>query len=565
MGPVASPGIPNVGPAAPGMGPAPAPAAGAMGYPAAPTYGAPASQRASESTPVWVWLAVGGGVLAGLMVLVGIIVISLVNSSGRDDRPVVTTTGDQTPKDAPSRPGSSKGPNTPSTSAGPNPSVTPTKGPNPATPGTSANSSGLGGGEQSTLPANATLADVIEHVKPSVVKIEVFDEQGNMLGFGSGFIIDRQGWIATNYHVVAEAIRAEAIFPDGNRYPIKGYVALWPEADLAVLQLERLPGQMKVVTLFGDQDPKVGSPVFAIGHPHGYEFRVTRGIVNSVTNTDRLPEEIRKSLQAEYPSGSSLPNHRWILHDADIEPGNSGGPLFNSQGQVIGVNSWIDRRIKGGFAIHVKFLRAMIQQKRLAQVEPLQKYRRDKTRDELFRFAQLFLGAMQELIRTADSFDWSPTSPDQYEVLQNIAMLATALHALSRDKDLDEQTRKKFQEGVQQIQQKLSQRRWPLNHRNRICRQALNQTVRFGGKREGFFCFVQVLRVRTVGSVHELTCRVQGTRAVLLVLTDKVPQPNDHLLVLGVVMGLRVLQAPNGRRELQPVILGGTLLRGVNR
>lgn len=557
--------------AVPAAGPAGAYPGVAPGYPAM----APAAGRArpSSGTPVWVWIAVGGGVLAGLLMLVGIIVLSISGGSADKERTTVTTTDVGTPSggsSGPSVPGGGSAPSGPTPSGGGfSPQPAPGSG-GPSTPATPPGSSAGGStnttSQPSELPPNASLADVVEHVKPGVVKIEVFDEQGDVIGLGSGFVFDRRGWVATNYHVLEEAVRAEAVFADGNRFPIQGYVALWREADLAVVQLGRTPSNLRVVRLSNDRNPKAGSAVFAIGHPHGYEFRVTRGIVNSVTTTDRLPEEVRESVRQRRTHGSTPPNHRWILHDADIEPGNSGGPLFNSRGEVIGINSWIDRRLTGGFAIHVDFLRMTVQQKRFPQVEPLQKYRQDTKRQALLRFAQLTAGAMQELIGRAESFRWHPTTPQQYEVLQEIAMLATALYALSHDEDLDMASRQRFRQGFQQIQQKLAQVRWPLQQRRRICHFALAPLGRVGGQREGLFCFVQVLRVRQSGEVYELTCRVQGSRnRVLYVLSPKAAQPEDHLLVLGMVMGHRIVQTPQGQRIFFPIVLGGALFRGVKQ
>ncbi len=568
LGPAAVPGAaPAVGPTVPGPTAA---APGAAGYPGAmpgyPPGTAPvpgAASGSSSGTPVWVWLAVGGGVLAGLVMLVGIILISVNSSSRPDNQTTVTSTdpGTNPGNVAPEKPKPEKT-SPPKNSGGTSP---PASGPSDSGP--DGGNSGGTDDSQSEIPDGASLADVIEHVKPGVVKIEVFDAQGDIISLGSGFVFDRRGWVATNYHVLEEAVKAEAIFPDGKRYPIKGYVALWKEADLAVVQLERLPPKMKVVRLFDDKDPKVGSPVFAIGHPHGYEFRVTRGIVNSVTTTDRLPREIRESVRENRGQDGGTPlNHRWILHDADIEPGNSGGPLFNNRGEVIGINSWIDRRLAGGFAIHVKFLRMTLKQKRLAQVEPLKKYRQDKQRQMLLRFAQMTVGAMEELIDSAESFRWTPSSSQEYEVLRKIALLATAMHVLSHDGDLDQATRQKFSQGFQQIQQKIAQIRWQLQQRRRICQLAQLGLAQTAGKRDGFFGFVQVVRVRPVGGAYELTCRMQGSRSgTLFVLAPKAPHPNDHLLVLGQVMGYRAAVTPQGQRILYPVIFSGALFRGVYR
>ncbi len=157
-------------------------------------------------------------------------------------------------------------------------------------------------------------------------------------GLGSGMIMDAQGHILTNNHVVAGATKIQVFLADGREYPGK-VVGTDPKTDLAVVQIkthEKLPH-----VTFGDSDKlKVGDWVVAIGAPRGLDQTVTQGIISAKHRRGILnPSSYQDYLQT----------------DAAINPGNSGGPLLNLQGQVIGVNSAIISESGGfegiGFAI----------------------------------------------------------------------------------------------------------------------------------------------------------------------------------------------------------------------
>lgn len=156
--------------------------------------------------------------------------------------------------------------------------------------------------------------------------VEPGDDELVPVGSGSGFIIDETGHVVTNNHVVEGGSAFQVEFYDGTT-AMATLVGSDPFQDVAVLQLELEPGQSVPGTVqFGDSDlVRAGDAVIAIGTPYGeYENTVTTGIVNAV----------ERGLDAG--TGYSLPN--LIQHDADIYPGNSGGPLLNAEGDVIGIN-----------------------------------------------------------------------------------------------------------------------------------------------------------------------------------------------------------------------------------
>src|SRR5262249_33495346 len=142
-------------------------------------------------------------------------------------------------------------------------------------------------------------------------------------GQGSGFVIDREGHILTNYHVIAQAEQVEVTFSTRKKYKAQ-VVGVDPSHDLAVIRITAPSLQPAVL---GDSKGLiVGQKVYAIGNPFGLSGTMTRGIVSSI-----------RAIEA--PDGTRIDDA--IQTDAAINPGNSGGPLLNSRGEVIGINSQI--------------------------------------------------------------------------------------------------------------------------------------------------------------------------------------------------------------------------------
>ncbi len=175
-----------------------------------------------------------------------------------------------------------------------------------------------------------------EKVSPSVVHINVLNnlkpgmDPKSKQGTGSGFILSSKGYIVTNFHVIANAKNIFVNLPDGRNFEAT-VIGKDPYTDIAILQT---PTTELEYLKFGDSEIlKVGQLVIAIGNPYGFQYTVTTGVVSALGRTLR-------SL-----SGRLINNV--IQTDAAINPGSSGGPLVNSRGEVIGINTAIIKSAQG--------------------------------------------------------------------------------------------------------------------------------------------------------------------------------------------------------------------------
>ena len=206
----------------------------------------------------------------------------------------------------------------------------------------------------------ANVADVYARVSPGVVFVQANSGKGQLpfpgggrAASGSGFVIDGDGHIVTNDHVVEDATQYRVRFGENGDPIVAKLLGTDPSADLALLKVDPkdVGEALHPVLLGASEELRPGDPAIAIGSPFGLEGTVTSGIVSALGRT----------IQA--PNGFSISNA--VQTDAAINPGNSGGPLLDSAGRVIGVNSQIrtnggDQNSGVGFAVPVDAVKRAI-------------------------------------------------------------------------------------------------------------------------------------------------------------------------------------------------------------
>jgi S1-C subfamily serine protease len=213
-----------------------------------------------------------------------------------------------------------------------------------------------------------SIAEIYERAAPGVVQVtttskvegavdpffgfDVPDETRRALG--SGFVIDKAGYVVTNFHVIEEADTIEVSFSNNDSMKAR-IVGRDPSTDIALLKVEANSRALRPLVLGDSSALRVGDDVLAIGNPLGFERSATRGIVSAV----------QRPLRA--PSGFTIDHV--IQTDAALNRGNSGGPLMNSRGAVIGVNSAIETAGDGsqgnigiGFAVPINTVRDVVAQ-----------------------------------------------------------------------------------------------------------------------------------------------------------------------------------------------------------
>lgn len=213
-----------------------------------------------------------------------------------------------------------------------------------------------------------SIAEIYERASPGVVQVtttskvegtvdpffgfDVPDETRRALG--SGFVIDKAGYVVTNFHVIEDADTIEVSFSNNDSMKAR-IVGRDPSTDIALLKVEANSRALRPLVLGDSSALRVGDDVLAIGNPLGLERSATRGIVSAV----------QRPLRA--PSGFTIDHV--IQTDAALNRGNSGGPLMNSRGQVIGVNSAIETAGDGsqgnigiGFAVPINTVRDVVVQ-----------------------------------------------------------------------------------------------------------------------------------------------------------------------------------------------------------
>jgi len=178
----------------------------------------------------------------------------------------------------------------------------------------------------SVTPAPAYSAQVYQAIQPSLVLIQVKapDDEGKPgNGIGSGVVINQAGDILTSLHVVANASEIELTFADGSQSSAQ-IVGAQPENDIAVLRATQPPELLVPAILGNPRAMRVGDEAFVVGHPLGLYGSMSAGVISGFDRSFTPPDGEQKL-------------HNLIQIDAAVNPGNSGGPLLNRNGQVVGI------------------------------------------------------------------------------------------------------------------------------------------------------------------------------------------------------------------------------------
>jgi S1-C subfamily serine protease len=192
--------------------------------------------------------------------------------------------------------------------------------------------------EQQAAPANSAV--VYQKILPSIVAIETKSPstKPGREGLGTGVIVNTQGSILTAYHVIDGATSIRVSFADGTRSPAE-VVSTDPEHDIAVIAAEHQPEVIVPAVLGGGV--QVGEEAYAVGNPLGYVDSLTAGVVSGLGRT------------AETDDGKTVGG--LIQFDAAVNPGNSGGPLLNRGGQVIGIVTALANPSRNDYFIGIGF------------------------------------------------------------------------------------------------------------------------------------------------------------------------------------------------------------------
>lgn len=200
--------------------------------------------------------------------------------------------------------------------------------------------------ERNTVEVFQQASRGVVHISVRLAKESKFEKEVKGSGTGTGFIIDREGHILTAFHVVENMNQIEVVLSNGHRLSPR-LVGTAPQLDVALLQIQAPADELFPLSLADSASLQIGQKVIAIGNPLGLHNTITVGVVSALRRTvGETPVELEDAL---------------IQTDAAINPASSGGPLLNSAGKVVGINTaTVEHAQNVGFAIPINFVRRVI-------------------------------------------------------------------------------------------------------------------------------------------------------------------------------------------------------------
>ncbi len=394
----------------------------------------------------------------------------------------------------------------------------------------------------------------LEEAKRAVVKLVMPLGIGNLTQYGTGFLINERGWVATNNHVIAKATTdARAKLSDGQQFEIEGVVARMPERDLAIVKLASAPADLTYLDISYEGAVPLGEEVFAFGHPYDAEFSLSKGIVSRVLTTKEWSSGSRQHLLTRLQAPGEM---IWIQHDAKISPGNSGGPLIDERGRVFGLNTFVHLKAEFGYASHIRYLREL-SDRAADELETLPDARK------AFRTA-VSTTRMLDLFNQIVTFDWLPRSPEQHQQLVELAKQMTlAKHARTAQSGNQQQQR-----AIQRVAEVADERFAEIQkvgwNTGRL--RAINSftDVSINGAGEGVFAFCSVLG--NAENESALLAKIEGTNKLVLMRGGpelaRIPR-NSKCVVLGLLLPqlVRVRDRARSMDQPTPVVLTHYVLR----
>lgn len=392
-------------------------------------------------------------------------------------------------------------------------------------------------------------AALVERLARSTVLIQTEGAAG-VQPIGTGMVVSPFGLVATCLHVSKNAVQGSVRFRDGAVYEIAGYAAVAPAYDLALLQLKAWPSDLKPVT-WADAPPEPLAELLALGHPRGVEFAPFDGKVSLVLRTSQLPAGaqrfVRDLTQTDF-------DHEWIQHTARLSDGNSGGPLADASGNVVGMNTWVDRATGFSYALPASAVRELLARSS-EDVAPLDKHATPEA-----RLAANVAGAsaerLKQLALQLRQQQWKARDRADYRLWQRLAWSLTLANASEPlgGRSLPEEQLTKLQRAADPIAAELRAARWDDIGQITLLNEFAVEEIDRPLVGLAFFGSVERL-VEDADSNRAAIVRVAGfERRTIVPLSGALDatQPGDQALFLGVNDHGRDYRY--GDNPLQPII-----------
>jgi S1-C subfamily serine protease len=305
--------------------------------------------------------------------------------------------------------------------------------------------------KQRTRKISARLASL----RDSIALVEA-DGPAEREVLGSAFVLNKEGQLVTCLHVANRTTSAVVRFRDGTVYDVAGYAAIDPQADLALLQLEEPPSSL-VAARLAASEPEQLTAVVAWGHPQGIEFSPFDGKLSRLVKSSELPAALQRFIRDLTASDT---DQTWLQHTARLSEGNSGGPLANEQGEVIGLNVWVDRQTDFSYALPVAALQNL-QAQAFDDVQPLERFALAEARVRAATW-QTSAIKLRQLADEARMLKWQVHDRADYTRLQHLAWgvtLANAPEHFTSKKELGNRLDDLVKE-ADRVAAQLHQHRW---------------------------------------------------------------------------------------------------------